>query len=93
MGSQWFSHWRQFKTYFSLFKIPRLFKPLTLFVYYGDSNFLTVSLLKELDNSQLCSANVGHNLLINNKVKNSVFSSFGSLYAVPRVLVIETIDH
>ena len=37
---------------------------LTLFVYYGDSNFLTMSLLKALDNSQLCSAYVGHNLLI-----------------------------
>ena len=48
----------------SLFKIPRLLWPLTLFVYYGDSNFFTMSLLKELDNSQLCSACVGHNLLI-----------------------------
>ena len=64
VGNQWFSHWRQFKTDVSLFKIPRLLWPLTLFVYYGDSNFLTMSLLKALDNSQLCSAYVGHNLLI-----------------------------
>ena len=64
VASQWFSHWRQFKTDVSLFKIPRLLWPLTLFVYYGDSNFLTMSLLKALDNSQLCSAYVGHNLLI-----------------------------
>ena len=28
-----------------------------------------------------------------NKVQNSVVSSFGSLYAVSRVLVIETTDH
>ena len=52
-----------------------------------------MSFLKELDNSQLCSAYVGHNLLIINKVQNSVVSSFGSTYAVSRVLVIETIDH
>ena len=93
VGNQWFSHWIQFKTDVSLFKIPRLLWPLTLFVYYGDSNFFTVTLLKALDNSQLCSAYVCWAQFINNKVQNSVVSSFGSLYAVSRVLGIETIDH
>ena len=92
VGNQWFSHWRQFKTDVSLFKILRLLWPLTLFVYYGDSNFLTMSLLKALDNSRLCSAYVGHNLLIT-RFKILLSQALGPCNAVSRALVIETIDH
>ena len=35
VGSQWFSHWRQFKTDVSLFRIPRLLWPLTLCILRG----------------------------------------------------------